>query len=129
MPIEDYVPYIAAQTLKQVGFNEPCKSVFMNGQCMILDSYSYNKLFEATNTCSAPTMQMALKWLRNERYTHVEIRADGYKFTYTIKHLSIEKGWVERKGLERQEFDTYEDAACDGLITALKYLYYNGKEN
>ena len=40
--IEDYVPYIAAQTLKQVGFNEPTKAVFMNGQCMLLDSYSYN---------------------------------------------------------------------------------------
>ena len=127
--IEDYVPYIAAQTLKQVGFNEPTKAVFMNGQCMLLDSDSYNSLFGTSDTCSAPTMQMAFKWLRDERYTHVEITADGNGFAYTIKHYSIEKGWVERKGQDRKTFPTYEDAACEGLITGLKYLYYYGKEN
>lgn len=126
---EDYVPYIAAQTLKQMGFNEPCKGVYMRGQCMLLDSYSYNKLFESTDTCSAPTMQTAFKWLRDERYTFVEITTFGDGYTYTIKHFSIEKGWVERVGLEKQHFETYEDAACDGLITALKYVYYDGKEN
>ena len=126
---EDFVPYIAAQTLKQHGFNEPCKGVYMNGQCMLLQSYSYNKLFEASDTCSAPTMQSAMKWLRNERDTFVEITTFGYGFTYTIKHFSIESGWVERRGLEKRHFDTYEDAACDGLITALKYVYYDERQN
>lgn len=126
---ELYVPYIAAQTLKQVGFNEPCKGVFMNGQCMILDSYSYNKLFEATDTCSAPTVQTALRWLKDERHIFVEVTADEYLFAYTVKIFTIEKGWTPVRGQEKQTFDTYEDAVCEGLMTGLKYLYYNGKEN
>lgn len=125
---EDYVSYIAAQTLKQIGFNEPCKGVYMHGQCMLLDSYSYNKLFEATDTCSAPTIAVALKWLRNNYNIFVEITtfADGY--TYTIKQFSVENGWVTRTDM-KNVYESYEDAVCDGLITGLKYSYYDGKEN
>lgn len=125
---EDYVPYIAAQTLKQHGFNEPCKGVYMNGQCVLLQSYSYNKLFEAYDTCSAPTMQTAFKWLRNKYNIFVEITTYGDGYAYTIKRFSTENGWVKLSD-KSTAFETYEDAACDGLITALKYLYYNGKEN
>ena len=125
---EDYVPYIAAQTLKQMGFNEPCKGVYMHGQCMLLDSYSYNKLFENTDTCSAPTIAVALKWLRNNYNIFVEITTFGDGYTYTIKQFSVENGWVSRTN-DKPKFDTFEDAVCDGLITGLKYSYYDGKEN
>lgn len=127
--IEDYVPLIAAQILKEVGFNEPCKGVFVNGQAMLLSSLSYNSLFQYTDTCSAPTLQMALKWLRDERHIFIEITASGSLFTYTIKHYSIEKGWIERNNQEKKTFSSYEDAVCDGLIKGLKYTYYDGKEN
>jgi hypothetical protein len=127
--VEDYVPLIAAQILKEVGFNEPCKGVFMNGQCMLLSSLSYNSLFQYSDTCSAPTMQMALKWLREERNIFVEIRADRDAFSYTIKFLTLGVGWKEAPEQETKTYETFEEAACEGLIRGLKYTYYNGKEN
>ena len=60
---EDYVSFETAKLLKEKGFNEPClKQYYNNGELSNVSiEAKYNTI---DNQVSAPTLQMAMKWLR-----------------------------------------------------------------
>ena len=125
---EDIVPAQAAMFLKELGFNVPCKAFFMGGQCYTLNSLSYNSLFEnKPEQFSAPTIQTALKWLRNEKNVFIEVRTEDSKFKYKIKIRTQNKWSTYWDNLIL--FDTYEDAICDALIEFLLRLVYDERTN
>ena len=80
MITEDYVSFEIAKLLKEKGFDEYCKSAYHVGSvCSVAslgyhDNEGYGEIIDEKqnsdfgkydNAISAPTLQMAMKWLRN----------------------------------------------------------------
>ena len=68
MTQEDYCSFEVAKLLKEKGFNWDCITYYVDSEP---DDVKYSMLFENNTTweercCSAPTHQMAMKWLREK---------------------------------------------------------------
>lgn len=130
MTIEDYVSFETAKLLKEKGFNEPCECLYdtENNDVSIVNGWmniSNSELEEREFVCySAPTLQMAMKWLREKRIVIVPV---PYSFTlngevsqwvYSIwcgDNLEIDADFAD------DLFDSYEEA-CEA---AIKYCLEN----
>lgn len=68
---EDYVSFEVAKLLKENGFNEPCRASYFKKQI----NYSFTITNNVLNKLSyaAPTLQMALKWLREVHNLYINI--------------------------------------------------------
>lgn len=122
---EDYCSYEVVQLLKEKGFDEK-----------VLAVYIYNKLFvkgenEIVNTANvpiipAPTHQMAMKWLREEKNIFIIIEPHTYDYinekngSYTCS-LWIDDKYYEYEYLEPKDYPSYEEA----VEAALKYCLKN----
>ena len=125
MITEDYVSFETSKLLKEKGFNEKCRAFYT---VWFDEEVEGPKEDEAENWniepryFSAPTLQMAMKWLREVHNKSIEIRSQGLKVTGA--------GWiVEIYNLVNQDeefhhpytFPTYEEA-CEA---AIKYCLEN----
>ena len=76
---EDYVSFETAKLLKDKGFDVPCMGRYsVRSKEFHLDCTrlcNNGGLFE----CSAPTHQMAMKWLREVHKLHIEPHIQSYK--------------------------------------------------
>ena len=61
--IEDYVSFETAKLLKEKGFTENCLMRYNRVGDLVEEAYKFNWNFQ-TIDYSAPTLQMAMKWLR-----------------------------------------------------------------
>ena len=120
---EDYVSFETAKLLKEKGFNE-CfcsKSYYANEQVDI--KHNTDNHFE--EICLAPTLQMAMKWLREVHKIHIQIwilEGKGYWFDIEkILNAQYKHKSLYSTGLKDIYFDTYEQA-CE---TAIKYSLEN----
>lgn len=139
MITEDYVSFDTAKLLKEKGFNESVGFIYSeNGELLKLsdfgvrylsnsecDDYSHWQfpIESVVSIISAPTIQMAMKWLREVYNKSIEIRSQGLKATGI--------GWiVEIYNLINQDeefhhpytFLTYEEAAEAAIKYCLKNL-------
>lgn len=88
MITEDYVSFETAKLLKEKGFDEKCISVYHNGKLQLVSSlgvfcgegYGEQILTYTNSECkwspimiSAPTIQMAMKWLREVHRLDIDI--------------------------------------------------------
>ena len=124
MITEDYVSFETAKLLKEKGFDSECHSHYYpchrpdgSVQYHIAEIYSLKSL---KDFYLAPTLQMAMKWLREVHNLFVDIYYDydfreGYKFS--IHKLT--KGTTLETNNEN--YSTYEQA-CD---KAIKYCLEN----
>jgi hypothetical protein len=143
MITEDYVSFETAKLLKEKGFNESChcyytdKGKFVDMAWNLYEKHNTNSELNEFSFCSAPTLQMTMKWLREARNIDIEVHADvgmlGVK-VYT-PFISRYKSSTEhpsklrqyKKGLYFEDdrgvipaikhFETYEEA----IEVALKY--------
>ena len=123
---EDYCSYEVAKLLKEKGFNAECRASYT----------SYGKLFTTqiqqyvTNVlcskgtlweCTAPTHQMAMKWLREEKRTSIIIEFDVTKRGYCpyVHQLDYDMDWVVKWRINTPM--KYEEA----VEAALKYTLEN----
>ena len=136
MITEDYVSFKVAKLLKEKGFDGECRAFWKDWKREIrlcscnnahMFEYCHNSMLERYNdteetNIAAPTLQMAMKWLREVHNKSIEVRSQGLKAT------SI--GWVvEIYNLRTQDeeyhhpytFPTYEEA-CEAVI---KYCLKN----
>ena len=144
---EDYVSFETAKLLKEKGFDEITLAWYTGkGKfCASKNTYSgyhMNEFSDTTvkhkNTCSAPTLQMAMKWLREKHHVVIDVCLGDYitgvdgslttTYTYTIwyfnRHLShIGKTDIRYTDatIDGVEFESYEEAAD----VALKYSLEN----
>jgi len=107
---DDYVPFETAKLMKEHGFNSVSDIVYNS------DGYIFNMVCEpfVNYECYAPTIGMALKWLREVHGLYADVFIVDYapepwvgsvhKFNDEIEIVS-----VYRNGGEF--FSTYEDAA------------------
>ena len=145
MITEDYVSFETAKLLKEKGFDEYCRTIYNVGVfCSVasLDcrwNEGYGELIEEKqnsdfgiydNAISAPTLQMAMKWLREVHNIHINIDIHWLYFAnqngwmYIITKI-LENGidYVDSKGDENDKhfYSTYEEA-CEA---AIKYCLEN----
>lgn len=129
MTTEDYVSFELAQLLKIKGFNEDCRDSYDWGGNFHLNASSNNG---SIKKIAAPTLQMAMKWLREEKNFHIvsgisydtSVDADGnevdrrtFWFFEILSSCSGNLIYTE----EINEYDSYEEAA----EAAIKYCLEN----
>lgn len=97
---EDYVSFEIAKLLKEKGFDEKCISVYHDGELQLVSSlglfccmgwYDEQILTYTNSECewspimiSAPTNQMAMKWLREKHKITIGIVFKGDRIYYEI---------------------------------------------
>jgi len=135
MITEDYVSFEIAKSLKERGFNEPCEGFYVNSDVLshTLSNAKNSKWDEDKSTIgyiSAPTLQMAMKWLREEHSIFIDIisrfsmNADkDVCFSYSCKKLTetYKSGYEYEDG----EWLSYEEAAEAAIKYCLKNLIKN----
>ena len=137
---EDYVSFETAKLLKEKGFVQECdyatswyaKQYYKNscvgewfeGEHQIIedidDKYNISYLLEKDVFIPAPTLQMAMKWLREVHNIciSVDVKIGGGKYYVCIS--STENG-LSHDVLEFKVWDTFEEA-CE---VAIKYCLEN----
>ena len=151
MITEDYVSFEIAKLLKEKGFKEWCRccygvAVLHNGEdisfdeeCELRDEgreneieyveggtfyyFNCNNGDEDTNVWAAPTLQMAMKWLREVHSLYLDIvtsfSQDGICYTFSCSNtMDLIQG---TNGTSYHEYQTYEEA-CEA---AIKYCLKN----
>ena len=115
MITEDYVSFEIAKLLKEKGFNEGCPTTYTSNG--LFHTHNYRPLVE---DIFAPTLQMAMKWLRLIYHIHIRlINSSDESYRYEI---------YPRKGKynsccfsDKSYYETYEQA-CEA---AIKYCLEN----
>jgi len=130
---EDYVSFETAKLLKEKGFDEPCECFYdtenndpsiVNGWMVISNSELEKREFVCY---SAPTLQKAMKWLREVHNLHISIEMgfdvdnrQYFFFVPSVCKFSNKTGEYQTPFGEK-EFDTYEEAT----EAAIKYCLEN----
>lgn len=127
---EDYVSFETAKLLKKKGFDSDDCFAFYNGKGEIkfLQTFSDIADYDEKTSIVCPTLQMAMKWLR-EVYNVIPIiltgdnRHDGVTIYYWFRIDTIKNGrWKDAVYREDEiEYPTYEQA-CEA---AIKYCLKN----
>ena len=121
MITEDYVSFETAKLLKEKGFDKKCRALYT----FWFDEVEGPKEDEAENWniepkyFSAPTLQMAMKWLRVEKnwFVQIQIQNDGTYIGYIYRTDGFPYvGWDKRRAKETPE------EACEA---AIKYCLEN----
>ena len=137
MIAEDYVSFETAKLLKERGFDEPCECLYdtENNDVSIVNGWmdiSNSELEKKEFVCySAPTLQMAMKWLREVHKLHIILDIHWLYFAnqngwmYTISRI-LENGneYIDSKGDENDKnfYSTYEEVAETAILYCLKNL-------
>ena len=126
MITEDYVSFKTAKLLKEKGFDENCDALYdsRNGEfCEKQTGYVFNNS-QWENFITAPTLQMAMKWLREVHRieTHIalsELNADNSrKYMFDIFSSDMNRDF---DSIQEYGFNSYEET-CEA---AIKYCLEN----
>jgi hypothetical protein len=111
--IQEFVPYVEALDLKELGFDEPCFGYWSNYGVKepFLLSCEYNNEIESSYIrrkpflCKAPLYQQAFKWFRTKYGLYADIYRNGVKFNACIEDLITgnSKETVTDNGVEFEE--------------------------
>ena len=124
MITEDYCSYEVAKLLKEKGFDEPCDNYYDQSsdepQQLTLDEmyYSYDEFLKA------PTQQMAMKWLREEKNIFIVIEPHAYDYVNEKNKSYSCSLWIGDnyyEYLESKDYPSYEEA----VESAIKYSLEN----
>ena len=125
---EDYVSFETAKLLKEKGFNERLLTFYITDEakkegCFQIMAFTDDKIDNnhSDHCYLAPTLQMTMKWLREEHSIAINIGWDEVfedKFQWWCIILNQKDGSILR---ESEYHATYEEA-CE---TAIKYCLEN----
>lgn len=124
MITEDYVSFESAKLLKEKGFDAECDYFYVDGQLVRAQGGACNwnsgeTLFtDYKNECSAPTLQMAMKWLREKHKITIDILFKEDRIYYEI-HYNNEFVF----GIDTPE--SYEKVCDEAIKYCLKILVKN----
>lgn len=123
MIMEDYVSYETAKLLKEKGFDEPCHALYHNGEDKIffgLDVDSYHNTALNENCYACPTLQMAMKWLREWEQLYIML---GFERPSCIEYKIYKyESEIGRKNLLYYNYEDSYEQACEA---AIKYCLEN----
>ncbi len=121
---EDYVSYETAKLLKEKGFDNDviCTDCWYdeNGDLHRRGNYSYSgaPVYHKDTCCNAPTLQMAMKWLREVHNIAIETEWEHLWYAY-IKPMTSkpsEEDYYQCKSSK------YEEACEVGIMYCLENL-------
>ena len=120
---EDYCSYEVAKILKENGFNESCYTCYVEKEISHYDYSSTNyELIDGVISC--PTIQMAMKWLREEKHIVIVIEPHAYDYINEKNKSYACSLWVDDnyyEYIESKNYPSYEEA----VEAALKYCLKN----
>jgi len=135
MITEDYISFENAHLLKNAGFNEVTSHVYSDTKELLrLTDYGIKDLTNkdcdeypkwqfliegVSEIISAPTIQMAMKWLREEHKIHLSIVP-----SMTIGKFKMSVYYDDYTGWKKfgKEMKSYEEACNKGISYILKNL-------
>lgn len=127
MITEDYVSYEIAKLLKEKGFDEVTNSCYsQNGNQHIGERARYNSLISG-KLLSCPTLQMAMKWLREKHQVFIQIElfdasTISGEHTFVFDFIVYDPyDHCKDCDIEEEQYNTYEQA----VEAALKYSLEN----
>ena len=129
MITEDYVNFEIAKLLKEKGFDAECDYLYVDGKLIRTHGCSCNwndgeMLFaDYKNECSAPTLQMAMKWLREvfNLFISIQIHTDGSYIWYVYNTI-----YDTCKGTDAdKESDSLQHSYEEACEAAIKYCLEN----
>ena len=124
MITEDYVSFETAKLLKEKGFDENCSRSYVKDKLTHSqgrnNSY-YTIMYETYRPISAPTLQMAMKWLREVHKIAInigwgEVFKENYQWWCII--LNQNSGEI----LQENEYGKTYEEVCEA---AIKYCLEN----
>ena len=134
MITEDYVSFETAKLLKEKGFDESTSMVYMSyGDLCKLKRYdsirnsNYNDITKSYFEYTAPTLQMAMKWLREvynlfiSTSTWLRHKDGTVQYYYEIRNLN-NKDFETIAGSTIAEFDSPEKTYEAAIMCCLKNL-------
>ena len=122
MITEDYCSYEIAKLLKEKGFVEPCLYFYFSNGKIEKAIGLKDKNTACVSTFSAPTHQMALKWLREVYGLHIWVDYSRFDFNKERPYL-----WniAETKIDGEYWGGTYHKSSKEAVESALKYVLEN----
>jgi len=130
---ESYVSFKTAKLLKEKGFDEPCYLGYnKNGEYFPTGGRNNSQIIQP-DFCfiCCPTLQMAMKWLREVHNIHINLDIHWLHFAnkngwmYIIVRI-LENGteFVDAKGDSNDQhfYSTYEEACETAIQYSLKNL-------
>lgn len=112
MITEDYVSVETAKLLKEKGFDWDCKSK------MFYPEPDYDQ--ESPDGVYAPTLQMAMKWLRNKHDIFIEISVDEM-----LKDYGYEWALYYNSTKEIMPYADWEKSYEEACEAAIRYCLKN----
>lgn len=134
MITEDYVSFETAKLLKKKGFDGECDYLYADGKLMRADAFAcdWNKgetmFADYENECSAPTFQMAMKWLREVHKLHIEFVLNQYVQNEEVvieNHYHFNVSRLDRfanEGGDCKFYNSYEQVCESAIIYCLNNL-------
>ena len=141
MITEDYVSFETAKLLKEKEFDETCRAFWKvwDNRTTLCDcspshlfEYCHNSMLEQYNddeelNISAPTLQMAMKWLRKVHHYYIQVMLDSWAcgghmgYYVVIQKTNSDFEMMLQDILDEVFYKTYEEA-CEA---AIKYCLEN----
>ena len=131
MITEDYVSFETAKLLREKGFDERCFSFYWEDGS--LDANSHDKTTDLRNSTSssavAPTLQMAMRWLREEKHYYIQIMLDswalGAHLGYYIVIQATDSDFEEISPIVDDIDDVFFETPEQAAEAAIKYCLEN----
>lgn len=124
MITEDYVSFGIAKLLKEKGFDWDCITYYVDSKP---NNVQYSMLFGNNTTweprcCSAPTFQMAMKWIREVHNINIDIVSvwNQKRFEYQVFVVTPEN--AKHCYIDDKLYLGYEEAVEAGLKYSLENL-------
>ena len=121
---EDYVSFETAKLLKEKGFNEECWCYYHNSKIEHYFKKVTNKGWTTSGNISAPTLQMAMRWLRevHDILLFILPAQENGKLVYLVEVWT----WNEEEGVYKSTYAPMPrkepEQACEA---AIKYCLEN----
>ena len=121
---EYYVSLEVAKLLKKAGFDWDTYSAYNKDGMFTNKNRSILTWNDFANYYSAPTLEVAQRWLRKTHHLHITIFSssqESWMFRITKLHEKLENG------LYGEDFYTYEEAQEAGIKKALELILDKGE--
>lgn len=129
---EDYVSFETAKLLKEKGFNEDCWCWYeedgyfrKSNDNFGVQSNSWHVVNDDEFNCSAPTLQMAMKWLREVHNTIIIIEPHAYDYINEKNASYVFSLWQGDSYYEnplKKDFPTYEQTVEAAIKCCLEKI-------
>lgn len=126
MITEDYVNLETAKLLKEKGFDGEVLNYF-NADTKLSTTRTARNWNRVKVFHSAPTLQMAMKWLRDEKHYYIQVMLDGWAcgghlgYYVVIQKTDSDFEMMLQDAVDEVFYQTYEEA-CEA---AIKYCLEN----